>query len=333
MQGNAFNFALMLFGNKKILFWAKLAVFLGLLAYVAYATTRQPFDLNVIRKALSTAQNPLAWSAMLLLLTPVNWGFEALKWQVLVRRVEPISFWGAYRGVLAGLALGMAIPTGIGDTVGRVLSLQTRHRANSIGAALVSGGMQFYVALVMGTFAWTAHLTQVSARDTPAGRFLVTVLWGLTLLGVVLAFTRKRLVSWSVRWPWAKRVSPYWAVAGQYSGPEMLAAFGAALLRYLTFSGQFLIVMHLYSLALPAPNQLAGVGLVFLVKTITPAFNWLSDLGVREAAALWVFEPYGLPAPVLVASTLTLWLVNILAPVLVGILNVWHLRLTGTQPT
>lgn len=332
MQGNAFGIALILLQNKKIVFGAKIGVLVGLLAYVAYATTRQPFDFAVIGQALGRTQNPVWWGLLLVLLTPVNWGFEALKWQVLVRRVERVSFRDAYRGVLAGLALGMAIPTGIGDTVGRVLSLQTKRRADSVGAALVSGGMQFYVAIVMGAAAWTIHLMRVPERDTPTGRSLAVGLWMLTGLGVVLTLFRQSLVGWSARWGFARRFAHYWAVAGQYTGAEMGAAFGAATLRYLTFSAQFLIVLHLYGLSLSPADLLAGVALVFLVKTITPAFNWLSDLGVREAAALWVFGPYDLPAPVLVASTLTLWVVNILAPVLVGVVSVWHLRLTGTRP-
>lgn len=321
----------MLLQDKKIQFWAKMTVLVGLVAYVVYATTRQPFDFAVIGQALSQTQNPVVWGLLLLALTPVNWGFEALKWQVLVRRVEPISFRDAYRGVLAGLALGMAIPTGIGDTVGRVLSLKTRHRADSIGAALMSGGMQFYVALGMGAIAWTVHLANVSERNTTPAQALAIGLWLLTGLSIVLALLRRKLVVWSARWPVARRFAHYWAVAGQYGESEMLTAFTAATLRYLTFSGQFLLVLHLYGLALPVPDLLAGVGLVFLVKTLTPAFNWLSDLGVREAAALWVFSPYGLPAPVLVASTLTLWVVNILTPVLVGLVSVWHLRLTSTR--
>lgn len=332
MQGNAFGIALILLQNKKIVFWAKTGVLISLLAYVTYATTRQPFDFAVIGRALSRTQNPVWWGLLLVLLTPVNWGFEALKWQVLVSRVERVSFRDAYRGVLAGLALGMAIPTGIGDTVGRVLSLQTKRRADSVGAALVSGGMQFYVAIVMGAAAWSVHLMQVPARNSTAAQGLAVGLWLLSGLGVVLALFRQQLVDWSSRNALASRFAHYWAVAGQYTGSEMGAAFGAATFRYLTFSAQFLIVLHLYGLSLSPADLLAGVGLVFLVKTITPAFNWLSDLGVREAAALWVFAPYNLPAPVLVASTLTLWVVNILAPVLVGMVSVWHLRLTGTRP-
>lgn len=319
--------------DKKIAFGLKMAVLSGLIAYIVYTLSRQPADLGVIWLALAQAPNPFFWVSLLLLLTPVNWGFEALKWQGLVRRVEPISFADAYRGVLAGLALSMAIPTGVGDTVGRVLSLRSTRRADSIGAALVSGGMQFYVAICLGAPAWTLYIDRVPQRDGTAARALAIGLWTLVGLGVLLANIRPMLLRWSGHVPFLNRFSAYWAVAAQYTGRELLTAFGSATGRYLTFSVQFLLVLHLYGLSLPPADLLAGIGLVFLVKTITPAFNWLSDLGVREAEALWVFAPYNLPAPLLIAATLTLWIVNVLAPVLVGLVGVWRIRLAGTRTT
>jgi hypothetical protein len=84
--------------------------------------------------------------------------------------------------------------------------------------------------------------------------------------------------------------------------------------------------MQLVGVELPLGVSVSGIGVVFLAKTVTPAFNLLSDLGVREAASLWVFEPFGAPAPVLVTATLTLWVANILMPVLIGLIWVWRLK-------
>jgi hypothetical protein len=84
--------------------------------------------------------------------------------------------------------------------------------------------------------------------------------------------------------------------------------------------------MQLVGVELPLGVSVSGIGVVFLAKTVTPAFNLLSDLGVREAASLWVFEPFRAPAPVLVTATLTLWVANILMPVLIGLIWVWRLK-------
>lgn len=325
-----FSYVLSLKSSKKIGFWLKTAVLAGLVVYIIHVVRQQNFDWTVVQHQLRSVPQPERWAVALVVLTPVNWGFEALKWQVLLQRVERTSFWSAYRGVLAGLSLGFALPAQLGDTAGRVLSLRTSARAEAIGASLVSGGMQFYVALVFGAVAWARYLAVVPDRNNRAGQWLLALLVVLSLLGVVLGLVRRRLISWLSTRPRLNRFARYWAVGGQYDDREIGLGLLIAAGRYLVFSLQFYVAMRLVGVMLPMDVAASGIGVVFLVKTITPAFNLLSDLGVREAAALWVFAPFDqlagtVPAPVLITVTLTLWLVNILIPVLIGLLWVWRL--------
>ncbi|WP_461080726.1 lysylphosphatidylglycerol synthase domain-containing protein [Spirosoma flavus] len=313
--------------GKKFIFWAKTAVFVGLIVYIIYVVRQKPVDWSVVQLQLRSVDHPGRWATALFLLTPINWGFEALKWQILLRRVEVTTFAEAYKGVLVGVTLGFALPAQLGDTAGRVLSLPN-HRAKAIGASMVSGGMQFYVALVFGTVAWAYYLSTAPERDNTAGYWLLIVLVALSLGGVVFGLLRYRLVNWLEKRPTLRRFSEYWNVAGLYSHAEIIKALSVAALRYVVFSVQFYLAMRLVGLN-PLPNVAAsGIGVVFLVKTITPAFNLLSDLGVREAASLWVFSPFGIPAPVLLTATLTLWVANLLTPVLVGLIWVWKIKLS-----
>lgn len=314
--------------SKKIIFWGKITLFVSLVIYIGYVVRQQPFDWAIVRAQIRSVDHPERWAIGLFLLTPVNWGFEALKWQILLQRVEKTSFWDACRGVLAGVSLGFALPAMLGDTAGRVLSLRS-HRAEAVGASLVSGGMQFYVALVFGTVAWAHHLTVVPERNTPTGQWLLGVLVALSLGGVVFGLIRRQLVRWLEKRSVLRRFADYWNVAGLYSDREIGLALGVAALRYVIFSVQFYVALRFVGLILPNRISASGIGLVFLVKTVTPAFNLLSDLGVREAASLWVFAPFAWPAPVLLMATLTLWIANILTPVLVGLIWVWQLKLTG----
>ncbi|WP_408020218.1 lysylphosphatidylglycerol synthase domain-containing protein [Spirosoma flavum] len=319
--------------TKKIIFWAKIALLTVLVAYIAHVLRQQAFNWATVQTQLRTVQHPERWAVGLLLLTPVNWGLEALKWQILLRRVELTSFWDAYRGVLAGVSLGFALPAQLGDTAGRVLSLRT-NRAGAVGASLVSGGMQFYVAIVFGTVAWAYHMAVVPERNTQAGQWLLLVLGALSLGGVVFGVARRRLVQWLSTHPALMRFAEYWQVAGLYTDREIGRALSVASLRYIVFSGQFYLALRLVGILLPMGIAASSIGLVFLAKTITPAFNLLSDLGVREAASLWVFSPFSrsvvtVQAPVLLTATLTLWVANVLMPVLVGLLWIWKLKLTA----
>ena len=329
LQSNVFSSVLSRLSGKKIIFWTKIAVFAALLFYVGYVLRQQPFDWNVLQRQLRTVEHPAWWGIGLLALTPVNWGLEALKWWLLLQRVERTSFGAAYSGVLAGVSLGFALPAQLGDTAGRVLSLKDGKRGSAIGASLVSGGMQFYVALVMGTVAWAYHISLVPDRNSPTGRWLLILLGTLSLGGVALGLARTRLVSWLSGREKLKRFATYWNVAGLYSDREIALALLVAAIRYGVFAMQFYLAMRVVGIVMEPDVAASGIGLVFLVKTVTPAFNLLSDLGVREAAALWVFAPFGPPVPVLITATLLLWFANILLPVLVGLFWVWKLKLTA----
>ncbi len=315
--------------GKKIIFWTKIAVFALLLIYIGYVLRQQPVDWAVLQTQLRTVEHPAWWSISLLALTPINWGLEALKWWILLQRVEKTSFGAAYSGVLAGVSLGFALPAQLGDTAGRVLSLRDGKRGSAIGASLVSGGMQFYVALVMGTLAWAYHISLVPDRNSTAGRWLLALLGVLSLGGVVFGLVRTRLLTWLSARPALKRFATYWNVAGLYSNREIVLALLVATVRYGIFASQFYLAMRVVGVVMEPDVATSGIGLVFLVKTVTPAFNLLSDLGVREAAALWVFAPFGLSVPVLITATLLLWFANILLPVLVGLYWVWKLKLTA----
>jgi Lysylphosphatidylglycerol synthase TM region len=315
--------------SKKITLWAKIATFCFLIGFILYTLRQQTIRWADLRQPLLQTNWLSGWALLMLLLTPLNWSLEALKWQWLVRRLAPLRFGEALTGVLAGLSLGMALPGLLGDTAGRVLSIRAGQRTEAVGAALVAGGMQFYVALVVGTFAWATYVSYVPTRDTLAGNALLYGLTGLSLLGVVLNFSRHRFVIWSSRWPWLGRYVTWWEIIGHYTHTEMTTIFGLALLRHLTFSLQLYAAFRLFGVSLTAGPLLAGVGVIYLVKTVTPAFNWLSDLGVREAAALWVFAPFNLVASPLLAATLTLWFVNIGLPVCTGIYSLWRLRLAN----
>jgi hypothetical protein len=326
LQSNVFDPVLSLNLSKKIQFWLKLATFCTLLVYIGYVLQQQPFDWAQVQTQFQTVRYPERWAALLVLLAPINWGLEALKWQLLIRRIEPVSFADAYRAVLAGMTLSFALPAQLGDVAGRVLSLRSAGRGAAVGASMVAGGMQTYVTLVLGAVALAWHLHHVPDRQTSAGWWLLVTATSLSGLGVVLGLMRQRALRRLARWHRMHRFAPYWTVAGEYTDAEIGQGLAVATVRYGIFACQFYVALRLVGIQAPANELLAGIGLIYLLKNMIPPINILSDLGVREAAALWVFAPLGLLAPVLLTATLTLWLVNILTPVLIGLIWVWRLK-------
>lgn len=257
--------------------------------------------------------------AVVVFLTPLNWTFEARKWQVLAQKIEAVTFGQSLKGVLAGLALGFFMPNNVGDAAGRVLSLQSRQRLTGVGAALLSNGLQFYVSLLFGTAGWGYLLWHQPSLQKPLNLLLFVLLLATLCLGGWLLLRRRQVEKYLERFGWFRYIERYVDVIAQYEVAEITRAFRWALGRYMVFTAQFWLLLYVFDVELPFLAALSSIFLVFFAKTLIPALNFLGDLGIREASSLYFFSFYVVAAPPILATTLSLWCINILLPVLVGI--------------
>ena len=126
-------------------------------------------------------------------------------------------------------------------------------------------------------------------------------------------------------WPAAHRLIK---ILSGYAKKDIYRVFALSSIRYLVFAGQFTLLLYWLDLPLGLFEIFAGVTWILLAKSVIPAFNFLSDLGVREFSALYFFGLLGVaPAAVLTAS-LTIWLLNILIPTLVGSIFITQMKLS-----
>ena len=111
--------------------------------------------------------------------------------------------------------------------------------------------------------------------------------------------------------------------------PHRQRALSLSILRYLVMLAQFVLLLTAFGhlshcdIADQLLAQLKGGAGMWGLTSLTP-FPLLGDLGIREAAAL-----VALPAPnpddtaAIFGATLTLWVLNLLLPALVGVVWQW----------
>ncbi|HHH50470.1 MAG TPA: hypothetical protein ENK52_05790 [Saprospiraceae bacterium] len=63
----------------------------------------------------------LPYLVFTILLMPVNWIFETLKWQMLIQKFEQLSFFKTFKAILAGVTFAIFTPNRVGEYGGRVL--------------------------------------------------------------------------------------------------------------------------------------------------------------------------------------------------------------------
>ncbi len=314
--------------NQANLLWViKLVVTALVLSYI-YRTFRNEQkgigDIGSVFGEIWTAQNVPVF-VLMVLLVPVNWALESLKWQKLIARIIPLSFREAMRGTLTGLAVGVAVPAQLGDTLGRVAALKSDRRLEAIGAALISNGIQFYVSVLAGAGGWLYLNDQLDIPST--ARLIVNgLLFLIVFLGPAVLPLRKQIDVWAPSRRVLIKIKEYLNVIGRYTPSELATGTGYGLLRYLVFLTQFVLALSLFHFQVSIWQLAACVTLIFLAKTLIPAINVLGDLGLREFTALVVFAPFKLPAEQIIAATFLIWILNVLGPILVGIFLVWKYK-------
>lgn len=315
------------------LFWlGKLVVTLLILSYI-YKTFENEQkgigDIGAVYRQILT-ENHLFTLSTMLFLVPLNWALESLKWQRLASKAVSITFREAFRGTLTGLAVGVAAPAQLGDTIGRVAALKSDDRLKALGAAVVSNGIQFYVSLIFGGWglAWIGNKLGI---DTSGKNMLYGLLISLCLLGIMVVLFRKRLTNWQPRRAFLVKSLSYFRIIGAYTSTDLLVATGYGMLRYLVFLSQFLLALSLFDFPMSLIDLAACVALIFLAKTLIPAINVLGDLGLREFTALFVFKQYNLPPEQVIAATFLVWTINVLGPILVGIFLIWKYKWKGLK--
>jgi hypothetical protein len=321
------------YGTKslKIIGLTVKILLLGAMGWYLYATFQKQgqgfFSIYQLIVNNLTAKNSVILG-IVLSLTFLNWAAEAFKWQTLAQRVERLTFWEAFGGVFAGLAMGFVMPNNIGDATGRVMSLKSKERLASIGAALVSNGLQFYVSLLFGTLGWAYFLINQPNLQIWYNFVLLALLISTLAFGVFVLYRRQQASNYLTRFRLFRKIVPYIGIIAHYRRSEVGVAFGWAVLRYGVFSVQFGLLLIVFNIKLSLVAMSASIFLVFFSKTLIPAINLLGDLGIREASSLYVFGFYGVNSANVIATTLTLWTINILTPTIVGAFYLWKIKLS-----
>lgn len=313
------------FKPKQGLWILKNVLFAGVL-YAVYLLLKEKGESidEVVSYFSRIPLNVTIW--VIVLLIPVNWAFEAWKWQKLATKIERISFVEAYQGVLAGLALANFTPFMIGDYAGKILMLKTHKRTASIGAILLGNGMQLYVSLLFGAISYGYFLCIAQPTPFVLHLSIIVLLFLLLAMGIWIAFNLQKMNFSNTRNQFLRYISRYLIVLKEYSLPEIRDIFLIASGRYIIFSIQFLLILQLFEVNLPVLILLAGIGIIFLTKTLGAAFNFLGDLSMRAITSIYYFGYFGAKLSLITTATFAIWLINVLVPVIIGSLFILTLR-------
>jgi len=117
---------------------------LALVGYVLYDQVIMRQDVDTIMNEMRQGFSGTNWIYLVLciVLMPINWLVESIKWRTLVLPWKEISLSAAVKAIYAGISVGLVTPARIGEYGGRLLLIEGDDKTKSIPATLVSSVSQ-----------------------------------------------------------------------------------------------------------------------------------------------------------------------------------------------
>jgi hypothetical protein len=257
---------------------------------------------------------------VVLALVPVNWGLESAKWRLLMEPVQPLGRWRSFVATLAGTGIALVTPNRTGEFLGRVLYLDPEHRVAGGFATALGSIAQCVVTLVAGA----VGLVVLAARSAPlpwssggATHVLAALALGVAGSGLVCYFHPGWVRRALLRVPILRRTGSATEVLERFRGDQLALVLGISALRYVVFTGQFVLLCLVLNTGLGAVDAALAVAVVYLITTLVPTM-FISELGVRGSVALGVLVPLGSAPAAAVAASGLLWSCNVVLPAVVG---------------
>lgn len=265
------------------------------------------------------------------ILIPVNWGIEALKWRLIVQPFERIHFKRAFKGVLSGVTTSLVFPNRIGEFLGRIAHIDFEHRWQGFAMSLLGSMAQLGVTLSFGGVAYI--LFEYVFGFDPFSLLDLQIIYPLRLvilISVVLTaflFVYPRTLKWIISRMFRKRFGEEGvSFLDNYNSIYISAILLLSVLRYLVFWSQYMLVFSAFGAEITAAQGLILIPLLFLAIAATPSFS-IGEIGIREFYALALVSTIGLEELSIMGSTLLIWIFNIFLPSMVGWVFLWKARL------
>jgi hypothetical protein len=275
------------------------------------------------------AEGQLGWLCLLFCLLPLNWLLETAKWRYFLLRQAPISWWTAYKAVLAGVAFALFTPNRVGEFAGRLLFIQQPYQWQAFAANLLGSIAQYLVLLGAGMLgAW--HFYSDQWTEVFVGPLLPFVMLGawLVLLVVFLQIHQftpilKRLTNWK----YLLRARPAVKVFEQtshFDATWMLVLSGC---RYAVYTIQYIAILYFFKAPVDFFTAFSGVATIFLLQTIVP-LPAIASILLRGNLAVFIWSQAGVNEISALASTFVLWVVNLILPAFIGTFFLFNVRIT-----
>ena len=296
------------------------------LGYLLYKQIIQQPDLEVRWLQIKNSwKQPLFWVVVIMLL--LNWGIEALKWQLLLSPLEKINFSNSLKSVFAGCSITMLTPNRTGEFGGRILFVSPENRIKAISATIVGSISQLTITIIIGVIA-ILNFTNATAsykliKELPwifnQYVLVISILTGFILL--MIFFRLNFLVNYLVHIPGLKKISQHILFLNFFNRKILLRILFYSLLRYLVFILQYIFLLQVLHVEIDGLLCFGLLSIFYLAMAILPTIGF-TELPVRATTSVLILGLFSENVLGIQAAAFGIWIINLIIPSIIGSLNI-----------
>ena len=302
------------------------ALFLTLLWYDLFK--HENFDEIYVLFVSELKGDNTFWLAATLLFLPLNWAAETLKWLPLVRQVQPVSFFGAFRAVFAGVTFSLFFPNRTGEFGGRILFLKKKNAFKGVLSTFVGSWAQQLILITFGFLGFAYFLITLWKTEQiivntvimlGAGFVGLLFLMFLNLEVVVPVFRKIRFL---YRFP---RLIKSVGMLRQYTRRALFEALFWSFVRYVVYSLQYYFMLRFFGIDVPLVRAASCIATIYLLQTSIP-LPPVVGLLARGEVALKIWGLFTQNALSILAATFSLWVINLIIPAFIGLIFILNVH-------
>lgn len=250
-----------------------------------------------------------------------NYGFENLKWRIILPDLSKFSFLKTQKAVYAGNAVGILTPDRLGTFIGRFTYLTEVSKTRITYSTFVGNYAQLVTtilfALIGATLSWNLSINFhfPEKLSLPSILLVLIPLSCIALFGLYHQITIVKIIG-KIKSPRVRSFIDKLRFMHQLNESRVHLLLLFSIARYLIFVLQFHLSLKIFGSQESFLWTLSFCGLVYLFATIIPS-PFMGNLGTREAIAVFLVASIGIEE-IVVVSSLLIWLINIVFPSILG---------------
>lgn len=262
---------------------------------------------------------------LVLLLMVVNWVLESLKWWFLMKELSPMSVWKAIESVFCGLTWAVFTPNRLGEYAGRIMFLPNRKRIHGVFVMAVGSFGQNTITNVLGAGASIWFIYSFLHLNFWLNLWIAVSLGGFMIIMLIFYFNIRYMVSLLNRVKFLKKFHRFFDIMGRYSTAELVEIMWFCLARFLVFTFQYYLIIHLLIPSIPVGEMALLMFVFFFIQSAIPSLDLL-DIGVRSLTADTLFGYVTNQHIAVVVAVSLIYIINLVLPAVLGSVFVLKLK-------